>query len=230
MIWIIVIVGVIVLGIVAVAIGRGRKGAAVPSGGASAHNFKMPKAGLRDIREITGKHEYPITIPSFSIGRAATNQVVIDKPTISSKHATIEFRDNTFYLVDQRSTNGTSLNGQKVTADIKLKHGDRICFDQYEFVFVVEEFVDEEKTRLRSGIDLTVKSSSHETGPGNTSPDEEPPTRLKDMCPNHPSWKATEVCSICHVAYCEKCIKEKDGRKVCVKCDTIFEYEGNTRA
>lgn len=182
---------------------------------------RMPKASLRDIREITGKHEYPIKSPSFSIGRAPKNQVVIDKPTISTRHATIEFRENAFYLVDQRSTNGTTANGQKITTELRLKHGDRIGFDQYEFIFAVEEFADEAKTQLRGEEPLTVRSVSQQPGPGApaASSNDEAPTKLKDMCPNHPSWKATELCSVCRIAYCDKCIIEKDGRKICAKCN-----------
>lgn len=217
MIWIIVIVGVIVLGIVAIVVGKSKKGAKNVDDVTTSSPIKMPKAALFNIPETTGIHKIPITSPSFCIGRAKSNQMVINGPTISTHHATIEFRDKAFYLVDQRSTNGTTVNGQRITTELKLKHGDRIGFDKYEYIFDVEEFAGEEKTRLRGGSDRTVRSSAEDAVPDAS--DYEPPTRLKDMCPNHPSWKATEVCSICHVAYCEKCIKEKDGRKVCVKCD-----------
>ncbi len=217
MIWIIVIVGVIVLGIVAIVLGKNKKEAKNVGGGTASSPVKMPKAALFNIPETTGIHKFPITSPSFSIGRAKSNQMVIDRPTISTHHATIEFRDKAFYLVDQRSTNGTTVNGQRIKTELKLKHGDRIGFDKYEYIFDVEEFAGEEKTKLRNGSDWTVRSSSEGAVPDAS--DFEPPTKLKDMCPNHPAWKATELCSVCHVAYCEKCIKEKDGRKVCLKCD-----------
>jgi pSer/pThr/pTyr-binding forkhead associated (FHA) protein/Mg-chelatase subunit ChlD len=44
-------------------------------------------------------------------------------------------------------------------------------------------------------------------------------TRLKaGMCPNHPAWKATELCPLCKQAFCKNCITEKSGRRTCVDC------------
>jgi len=203
---IVVIVGIIVLGIVAIVIGRGRKESAC----ISARPVKMPRASLKDIREITGNHEYPIKSAVISIGRGATNDIVINKPTISSKHATIEYRDNIFYIVDQRSANGTFLNGQKITSEMRLKHGDKIKFDEYEFAFVLEELADETKTQLRGAVAGQPQSKQA---------DEEIPTKLKDMCPNHPAWKATELCPSCKTAYCEKCMVESYGVKICRNCE-----------
>lgn len=217
-IWIIVAVGIIVLGIVTIAVGRGRK----ESVGTTEKPVKVPKASLKDIREITGKHDYPVSSPSFSVGRASTNDVVIDKPTVTAKHATIVYRVNTFYLVDERSTNGTYVNGQRITGEFRLKHGDRIRFDQYEFVFGLEELADEMKTQLREASDQTVRGPSQEPAPDPPSPqpDDEAPTKLKDMCPNHPSWKATMLCSICKTAYCEKYMVMVTGPSVCKECHT----------
>lgn len=205
--WLIIaIVGIIVVGIVAIVIGRGRK----ESVGISAGPVKLPKASLKDIREITGKHEYPIKSAVVSIGRAATNDVAINKPTVSTKHATIEYRDNIFCIVDQRSSNGTFLNGQKITSEMRLKHGDKIKFDEYEFAFVMEELADETKTQLRGAV--AGKPQSKQA-------DDEIPTKLKEMCPNHPAWKATELCPVCKTAYCDKCMVERiDGTKICIGC------------
>jgi pSer/pThr/pTyr-binding forkhead associated (FHA) protein/Mg-chelatase subunit ChlD len=216
--WLIVIVlGMIVLGIVAIAIGRGKK----ESAGVSARPVKMPKTSLKDIREITGKHEYPIKTSIISIGRAATNDIVINKSTVSTKHATIEYRDNAFYIIDQRSTNGTFLNGQKITTEIRLKHGDRIKLDEYEFIFTLEELADETKTQLRGAeVDRAVSPQGKEA--------DDEKTKVKDMCPNHPAWKATELCLICKTAYCEKCMVESVGTKVCSKCTKEIKKRGLT--
>ncbi len=47
----------------------------------------------------------------------------------------------------------------------------------------------------------------------------EPRTRVKsDMCPRHSGYKATELCAVCLVASCKICVKEKDGKPVCVDC------------
>ena len=48
-----------------------------------------------------------------------------------------------FYLEDQRSTNGTQLNGNRVTPNepVRLKSGDRITFAKYDFKFIMVDQV-----------------------------------------------------------------------------------------
>jgi len=210
--WVIIVIGIIVLGILAISIGRGRKGPGI----ATARPVKLPKATLKDIREVSGKDEYPIKSAIISIGRGATNDIVINKPTVSTKHATIEYRDNVFYIVDQRSANGTFLNGQKITGEVKLKHGDKIKFDEYEFAFVLVEHADEPRTQLRGERGKATPRTPEGISPGG---EEEIPTKLKDMCPNHPAWKATELCPRCKTAYCDKCMVDLTGsKKICIRC------------
>jgi hypothetical protein len=64
--------------------------------------------------------------PLFMIGRAEGNDFKIDLNTVSKQHAKIVFsEDRTYTLTDLNSSNGTSVNGQKITS-IKLKSGDTI--------------------------------------------------------------------------------------------------------
>ena len=51
-----------------------------------------------------------------TIGRDERNDIAIPKPTISSFHATIECKNMVYYLEDQRSTNGSFLNGRRLHA------------------------------------------------------------------------------------------------------------------
>ena len=72
------------------------------------------------------------------LGNLANNTIdtlVIPKATISRRHALIEYRDYGFWLIDQNSVNGTFVNNQQVTDPVRLKHGDRIAFHEYEFEF-----------------------------------------------------------------------------------------------
>ncbi len=74
-----------------------------------------------------------------NIGRSQRNDIIIKQPAVSSFHATIDFRNMAFYLEDQRSTNGTHLNGMRLTPNepLRLKSGDRITFAKYDFKFVM---------------------------------------------------------------------------------------------
>ena len=68
------------------------------------------------------------------IGRAPSNQVVIDHPTISAHHAALLRTGASYSLKDLDSTNGTQINGDFVT-DAELKDGDTIRFGSVIAVF-----------------------------------------------------------------------------------------------
>jgi pSer/pThr/pTyr-binding forkhead associated (FHA) protein len=61
------------------------------------------------------------------IGRAPSNHMVIDHPTVSGQHALLLRVRHSYWLKDLNSTNGTQINGDFVT-DAELKDGDTIRF------------------------------------------------------------------------------------------------------
>ncbi|MDX2304944.1 MAG: FHA domain-containing protein [Microscillaceae bacterium] len=63
--------------------------------------------------------------PTITIGRSANNDIVIPEQTVSSKHATITIEKGSFFINDLGSTNGTFVNGNRVTSKL-LKSGDII--------------------------------------------------------------------------------------------------------
>lgn len=61
-----------------------------------------------------GKCTVALDKPSTLIGRLAGQDIVINDPAVSRKHAAI-VQDGTGYtIVDQNSTHGTYLNGRRV--------------------------------------------------------------------------------------------------------------------
>jgi pSer/pThr/pTyr-binding forkhead associated (FHA) protein len=64
-----------------------------------------------------------------TIGREADNDVVLDDPATSRRHAQIQFQDGNYVLTDLASANGTLVNGQRVT-ERALAHGDLIKVGQ----------------------------------------------------------------------------------------------------
>ena len=68
------------------------------------------------------------------IGRAPSNQVVIEHPTVSAKHAVLLKTGASYSRKDLNSTNGTQINADFVTA-AKLKDGDTIRFGSVVAVF-----------------------------------------------------------------------------------------------
>lgn len=75
----------------------------------------------------------------FAIGRERkkVDYCVSDNNSVGRNHAEIILKNNTFYLIDQKSTNGTYLNGVKVSPlqEMELKNGDKIRLSDEEFVF-----------------------------------------------------------------------------------------------
>lgn len=88
--------------------------------------------------KFNGK-ETPLGAGITSVGRSSDNSVAFPEDSnISRYHAEIEWRDGDFYVIDLGSSNGTTVNGERVTTDKYLSDGDEIVFggsSSVEFVF-----------------------------------------------------------------------------------------------
>lgn len=69
---------------------------------------------------------YELPRSTISIGRDPGNQVVINDPQVSRQHARITPQGGLMVLEDLGSTNGTSVNGLRISAPHTLAHGDEI--------------------------------------------------------------------------------------------------------
>nr|MBC8362387.1 FHA domain-containing protein [Candidatus Desulfatibia profunda] len=100
-----------------------------------------PQAMLIDVKNVTGKKTVLLDKSLIKIGRGVHNDVAIDQHSVSGSHATIQYKDGSYYLEDQRSKNKTRLNGEEIgpNTPIKLKSGDEIVFDIYKFIFLLEQ-------------------------------------------------------------------------------------------
>lgn len=73
---------------------------------------------------------------SCGIGRSLTNQIVLEGAKVSRRHALVHVQSkNEHWLVDLASSNGTYLNGQRITQPMLLRDGDRIRVGEYELTF-----------------------------------------------------------------------------------------------
>lgn len=89
----------------------------------------------------------------LSIGRLGQNDIVIDDTSVSSQHAVIECKANPdfpevkeFFIRDLGSTNGTEVNGEKITQTRRLHHQDEIKIAWNSFKFLDEDSVNLAKT------------------------------------------------------------------------------------
>lgn len=61
----------------------------------------------------------------LSIGRTEGNDLVLNHPSVSRKHARIEARDGHYWLIDLKSTNGVKVNGNLIS-ESAVSAGDKI--------------------------------------------------------------------------------------------------------
>lgn len=99
---------------------------------------QLPQAFLYDLSGVTGRERHELGAITL-IGRVPPseriNHIVINRPSIGRRHAVIERKHHGFWLVDQNSKNGTSLNGYTVIHPVCLTHGDRVQFHDFAFDF-----------------------------------------------------------------------------------------------
>ena len=104
---------------------------------------RLPQAVLIDVGQAISRESLtlPLNKDTLRIGRDVGNDIVIAKKTVSSFHATIEYKDGYFYIEDLRSTNGTRLNDDKLMHNepVRLKSGDKIDFSIHEFRFLIPD-------------------------------------------------------------------------------------------
>lgn len=69
----------------------------------------------------------------FTIGRKSGASLTIESPSVSGRHAELTLEDGCLVVRDLGSTNGTFVNGVRISSPCKLKHGDLVQFAQIVF-------------------------------------------------------------------------------------------------
>lgn len=83
---------------------------------------------------IQGRRHVPLRKPVTTIGRHMDNDIVIDKPVVSRKHAQIRWRFGRFVLYDISGRGQTSVNAIP-TLEQPLKSGDVIALSQVMLIY-----------------------------------------------------------------------------------------------
>lgn len=79
------------------------------------------------------RRRIPLGAEAVGIGRDPENDLVLDDPRVSRRHAEIRLRLGRYTLYDLQSTNGTYVNGRRV-AEMALSDADRIQIGGSELV------------------------------------------------------------------------------------------------
>ncbi len=98
-------------------------------------------------------HKFTIDTDGVTIGRLPQNDIMIDDSSVSSQHAKVyrlanpDFPENVeYYVEDLGSTNGTELNGTKLSGKALLHHDDEVKIAWNTFKFIDENSHNLEKT------------------------------------------------------------------------------------
>lgn len=77
----------------------------------------------------------PIKVPVVNIGRGDYNDILIADPSVSTMHAKLQRREDVWVLTDLGSTNGTFVEGERLTGEQPLSPGSTIRFGDVAALF-----------------------------------------------------------------------------------------------
>ncbi len=104
--------------------------------------FVYPKKGE--------EFQLPLKKEKISIGRSADNDILVPDPFCSGQHAFIYPSETGYVVRDNKSKNGTFLNGAKIQAETELKKGDEVLIGSTRIVFDKELVANVEVTESPS--------------------------------------------------------------------------------
>jgi len=90
----------------------------------------------------------PIKVPVVNIGRGDYNDIVIGDPSVSTMHAKLQRREAIWILTDLGSTNGTFVEGERLSGETPLSPGTTIRFGD---VIALFEPLDDKVPAKRTG-------------------------------------------------------------------------------
>lgn len=118
----------------------------------------VQEAYINDLQGKTDKQTHKLGTKPTMFGRVAgkdtehLDYIVVNESTIGRRHALIEYKDYSFWIIDQGSINGTFVNGEMVSSEVRLKHGDRIRLHKCDFEFIMPEMEDSGMTQISNTV------------------------------------------------------------------------------
>lgn len=120
---------------------------------------------------------FDLTSGNLSVGRGANCNLVFDpnqENMVSTKHAHFEAQADGFYLFDDRSTNGTFINGNRIQVN-KLNSGDIIQFGKNGPEVLVQIEADAFQPQAQNPFQATPSPNFQASGFGNQPPNFQQP-------------------------------------------------------
>jgi predicted component of type VI protein secretion system len=95
---------------------------------------------------------YPLEKSEVTIGRDLGNDIVINDPEISRHHSRLFLQGDNYVIEDRGSTNGTSVNGQRLLGPYTLRAGELVTLGEHvSFIFEGTQ-IDPDATIVSGGM------------------------------------------------------------------------------
>lgn len=96
----------------------------------------------------------PLIEPGKTVGKGDANDIVIDEDGVNGFHADLKVEGTRVTITDINSTNGTLVNGEKITGPMPLGAGDIIVIQGVELEIIDDDELGQGKTLVLSGTAL----------------------------------------------------------------------------
>ena len=139
--------------------------------------------------------EYALSEQAVIMGREAINDIMLQELEISRRHASITFVDGRHIIEDLDSTNGTFVNGRRISTPITLRDGDLIDLgDTVSLVYSSPTQPDDATLVELEGeiVGVEAVEPSSEPAQAQYQPPPEVPQFSQQQVPPAPIWEVSE--------------------------------------
>lgn len=100
----------------------------------------IPKSKIVLISSSAGFPIIELNRQKLTLGRSSSTDIRISNSQVSGKHLTLEVRDDIVYVTDLKSTNGTYIDGTKLTAYVErpLHRNQKLIIGSEEVIYMVK--------------------------------------------------------------------------------------------
>ena len=88
-----------------------------------------------EVWTLSGRRDVELDGDRVTVGKDEQNDLVLDDTTVSRLHAVLEQFPAGWCVTDVGSSNGTFLNGERIWAQQRLRHGDEVRVGRTRLLF-----------------------------------------------------------------------------------------------
>lgn len=92
-----------------------------------------PRKDLGVMKPVGGGDPVPLLKTELSVGRRASCDIVLDFENVSGKHCVLRYHNQVWHVRDMGSTNGTSINGARLSSEHTVMPDDELGIGAHIF-------------------------------------------------------------------------------------------------